>query len=517
MVVWIGYLQWMHQHGEPIVNEPVLENLDNIERGDAILRYDEEGKAYEPEWHAADYIVGNPPFLGGKLLRRELGNKYIDDLFTLYKGRVKAESDLVVYWFEKARAQLEAEHVERVGLLATQAIRGGANRDVLKRIKGTGDIFYAWSDRAWTLDGAAVRVSMVAFDRGAEAQRSLDGQPVDRIHSNLDHGVHVSSAVHLVENDGICFQGTIKVGNFDLDQSQAQYFLNAPVNVNGRPNSDVVVPWANADDVTGRSRGLYIIDFGPSMTAHDASLYELPFEYLKTEVKPVREKVNRKNHRERWWIHAEARPGMRNALAPLTRYIVTPRVAKHRFFVWEPIAVLPDSRLFTFARGDGYFFGCLHSVTHEIWSLRQASWHGVGNDPTYNVGSCFDTFPFPWPPGHESQDDPRVQAIAAAAKHLVELRDHWLNPPDTPEEELKKRTLTNLYNKRPQWLDDAHRTLDHAVFAAYGWPNDLSEQQLLEKLLALNHERAAAQEPLKPKNAAKKAATTEPTASESPG
>jgi type II restriction/modification system DNA methylase subunit YeeA len=137
----------------------------------------------------------------------------------------------------------------------------------------------------------------------------------------------------------------------------------------------------------------------------------------------------------------------------------------------------------------------LHSSIHETWSLGSSSWHGVGNDPTYNIESCFDTFPFPWPPGTEpgEEGDARVKAIADAARELVRLREAWLNPPGIAPEELKTRTLTNLYNQRPEWLANAHRALDEAVFAAYGWPSGLAKEEILARLLVLNHERAAAQ------------------------
>ncbi len=155
------------------------------------------------------------------------------------------------------------------------------------------------------------------------------------------------------------------------------------------------------------------------------------------------------------------------------------------------------------------FFGILHSRAHEAWALWNASIHGDGDDggrPTYTTEACFQNFPFPWPPGTEpsESDSPIVKVIADAARSLVHLRDNWLNPkpapgePPTPESDLKKRTLTNLYNQRPAWLDNAHRALDQAVFAAYGWPAEvdgqpLTPQQILADLLALNHQRAAAQ------------------------
>jgi type II restriction/modification system DNA methylase subunit YeeA len=152
---------------------------------------------------------------------------------------------------------------------------------------------------------------------------------------------------------------------------------------------------------------------------------------------------------------------------------------------------VPDSRVYVFARDDDYFFGILHSRVHEAWTLANCSWHGVGNDPTYVARTCFETFPFPWPPGHEPKEDGRVEAIAAAARELVQLRDQWLNPPGADPEILKQRTLTNLYNERPAWLDHAHARLDAAVLSAYGWPPELSNQEILERLLALNQLRAA--------------------------
>ncbi|MEZ4771506.1 MAG: type IIL restriction-modification enzyme MmeI [Caldilineales bacterium] len=164
-------------------------------------------------------------------------------------------------------------------------------------------------------------------------------------------------------------------------------------------------------------------------------------------------------------------------------------VSNHFAFSWIPAEVLPANLLIVFAREDDYFFGVLHSKPHELWSLRQGT--SLEDRPRYTPTTTFETFPFPWPPGQEPVDDPRVEAVAAAAHELVQLRDAWLNPPGASEAELKKRTLTNLYNARPTWLDNAHRKLDDAVFAAYGWPANLSDEEILERLLALNLERAS--------------------------
>jgi hypothetical protein len=164
-------------------------------------------------------------------------------------------------------------------------------------------------------------------------------------------------------------------------------------------------------------------------------------------------------------------------------------------FRWLDTNVLSANKLLVFARSDDYFFGIVQSHVHELWSLRTCSWHGVGNDPAYSVEACFETFPFPWAPGTEPVDDPRVVAIAESAKALNEAREAWLNPPDASEADLKKRTLTNLYNARPSWLANAHARLDRAVWAAYGWddpdPATVDDETILTRLLALNGERAS--------------------------
>jgi len=284
--------------------------------------------------------------------------------------------------------------------------------------------------------------------------------------------------------------GDTKGGPFDVSEAVAEEMLKEPLNPNGRPNSDVVRPWLNGSDVAGRSRRMWIIDFGVDISESVAALYEAPFQFARAKVKPRRDRNRRDSYREKWWIHAEPRPALRAALSGKSRYIATVAVAKHRLFVWLPTSVLPDHALFVFAREDDYFLGVLHSKVHEVWALRRGT--ALEDRPRYTPTTTFETFPLPWPPGKEPNGDPRMQAIADAAKELVEKRNAWLNPPGASAAELKKRTLTNLYNQRPQWLEDAHRALDKAVVAAYGWPEDLSDTEILERLLALNRERAGA-------------------------
>jgi len=484
VTIWIGEIQWMLKNGFGYARDPILKPLENIETRDALIDWSDPEDPKEALWPDADVVIGNPPFLGDKLLRRGLGSAYVETLFRIYRDRMSGMSDFVTYWHEKARAMVEAGRAKRVGLLATQGIRGGANRRVLERIKRSGDIFLAWSDEPWVLDGAHVHVSFVGFDDGSEAHRSLDGRPVDAINANLTAGLDLTGARHLAENAGIAFQGPVKVGPFDIPAELANAMREAH-NPDGRSNRDVVRPWVNGLDITRRPRGMWIIDFGTSMARGEAALYEAPYEYVERHVRPMREAGRRARRAEYWWLHGETVPGLREAIGRMTRYIVTPRVAKHRIFVWVPTPTLPDSAVVAVARDDDYTFGVLHSRAHELWArgmgtqLREAE-SGFRYTPT----TTFETFPFPRPT--EDQRD----AIAVEAARLDELRRGWLDPPGLEDEELKLRTLTNLYNEPPAWLRDVHARLDAAVLAAYGWPVDSTDDELLARLLTLNLERA---------------------------
>ena len=511
--IWIGQFQWMIEHGYGFPENPVLAALDSIELRDAILARDEAGAPVAASWPEAEFVVGNPPFVGTKRLRASLGDEYVDQLYAAWDGRVPREADLVTYWHEKAREMIAQRRAKRAGLLATNSIRGGANRRVLDRVKGTGDIFMAWSDEPWIVEGAAVRVSIVGQDDGSETERALDGELVDTINSNLTTGVDLNPAGPLSENRRIGFMGDTKLGEFDIPGALAREMLRQPSNVNGRSNSDVVVPWVNGLDIVRRPRGMFIIDFGTDMTQAEATDYEAPFAYVEEHVRPVRARTRRKFRREHWWLHGEALPGMRAALGSLSRFIMTPRVAKHRLFIWVAGRTLPDSATVAIAREDDYTFGVLHSRAHELWSLRMGTW--LEDRPRYTPTTTFETFPFPWPldtPDEALTAEQRGhrEAIGAAARALDAARRHWLNPPEWVREEadvvgslpprlvpmdvaaakqLAKRTLTNLYNARPAWLAQRHASLDAAVWRSYGWGEGMGEEEVLGRLLGLNVER----------------------------
>ena len=483
--LWIGYIQCHQANGFAYTQRPILTPLDTIRQADAILDLTDPVHPAEPEWPAAEFIVGNPPFLGHVPFRESLGDEYVEAVYGLYGNRIPNSSDLCCYWLEKARSQIENGATKRAGLLATQAIRFQSNRPVLTRIKETGDIFEAISDKDWVLDGATVHTSIICFDNGSNADKALNGVSVNNINADLTAGLDLTQAKRLVANRNWAFQGIGKVGDFDLPEPVALDMMQRP-NPHGRPNSDVIKRWINGTDITQRSRNMWVVDFGVDMSLAAASLYEAPFEYVKEKVMPTRVKNKMRWRAENWWLHGYPATTMRQVLAPLPRYIATPKVAKHRFFVWLGAEMLASNLIVAVASSDGYMFGVLSSSIHELWArqvgsqLREADSGG-----TYTPTTCFETFPFPRP------TEGQREAIGAAAARLNALREGWLNPEGVGAAELKRRTLTNLYNQRPTWLENIHGRLDAAVADAYGWPADLADGEILERLLALNLERAA--------------------------
>ncbi|MDD5139534.1 MAG: hypothetical protein PHY43_04640 [Verrucomicrobiales bacterium] len=585
--VQIGYLQWRRANGFDNDRTPVLRVLDGFENKDALMHETFKKKAknlkaaraeehqsqdnlfkvyVERAWPECDVLVGNPPFLGDKFMRRELGDDYVEELRKIYGNRIPGQSDLCCYRFEKARDLIEHGKCKRAGLLATQGIRGGANREVLKRIKETGDIFFAESDREWILAGANVHVSMVGFDDGKQKDRTLNGELTKEIYSNLA-GLEqdTTTALPLTSNAGIGFIGLLPAGPFAITSECAMQLIAQP-NLNGKPSSDVLRPYFNGDDLMKVPSRSWVIDFD-DLKIDDAAKFDPVFQYVINNVRTARESSNDSNRPKLWWLFGRNRPEFRAASRNQARMLVTARVAKYRVFVWRGSFELPDSQTVAFARDDDFFFGILQSRFHQTWSLKQGT--RLETRPRYTPTTCFETFPFPRPtPAQEA-------AIAAAAQELNALRERWLNPPEWTVEKilefpgsvtgpwsryvapqtvdaktgvgtvryprlepkdadcaakLKKRTLTNLYNEHPAWLDLAHKTLDAAVATAYGW-NDFAEilgqtesgtifdfktgafaqfdtdaiglpqahaefekefaEKILERLLALNLERAA--------------------------
>jgi len=334
-----------------------------------------------------------------------------------------------------------------------------------------------------------VRVSIIAFGNDFKERQELNGKVVDEINADLEIGPKLISSKRLRENSATAFEGTKKYGSFEVPGSVARGWLLAPTNVNGRPNSDVLRPWLNGRDFSARPSDRWIVDFS-GLTETEANYYEAPYQHIQITVKPDRQKDRNLATRNRWWRFERERPHLRVLIGRLKRYIATTRHSKFRIFSWVHSSTVPDSALVVIACDDDVALGVLHSRFHETWALRLGS--SLEDRPRYTPTTTFETFSFPegLTPNISSKAcaaNPRAIVIAKAAKHLDELRNAWLNPSDlidiVPEVvpgypdrilpkteaaavELKKRTLTNLYNARPQWLVDAHRDLDTAVAAA---------------------------------------------------
>lgn len=321
----------------------------------------------------------------------------------------------------------------------------------------------------------------------------------------------------MTENANTAYSGIQKTGPFEVGGELARKWLLTP-NPDGRSNAAVVKRWSNGLDVTRRNRDMWIIDFGVDMPESEAALFEAPYEYGRQHIKPTRVGKREARTNEWWWIFQWARPQMRAAIAGKSRFIVTPEVSKHRVFAWLTPPTVPDKNLVVIARSDDATFGVLQSRFHEMWALRLGT--ALEDRPRYTPTSTFETFPFPnrIAPRDTAHGPPvgaNAEAVAAAAHNLNTLRENWLNPPEWTElvpevvagypdrivakpgreKDLQRRTLTNLYNERPAWLDNAHKALDVAVAHAYGWTDyapEMHDEEILRRLLKLNLERVYA-------------------------
>ena len=378
--VWIGEIQWMRRNGFAGSRDPILKPLDTIECRDAVLTQDGD----EPEWPAADVVVGNPPFLGYSPQREALGDHYTDAIRRVYKGAVPAFADFVCYWFHKASKLVPDDKIARAGLVATNSIRGGRNRIVLDQIIEDSVIFDAWSDEPWVVDGAAVRVSIICFGtkHAGAISKHLNGSEVARINADLTTSADITTATKLACNRGVAFIGGMKKGSFDIPGDLACEWLRLPTNPHGRTNADVLKPWMNGMDLTRRPAGKWIIDFGHAMSESETALYEAPFQYVVEHVKPVREQNRRDDLRRGWWRHDRSGQAMFERLSALPRYIATPTLAKHRVFAWLDARICPDHQLTVGPRRR-------HDLRHPAQPLSRgvvvAARHEPGRSPTLHA------------------------------------------------------------------------------------------------------------------------------------
>lgn len=512
--IWIGHIQWGIRNSFYEKPSPILKKLDNIQRMDAII--DDNGQP--AKWPDAEFIIGNPPYLGDRWLNQELGEDYTSRLRAAYSN-MPASSNLVCYWFEKTARAIASGKTERAGLVATSTIRNPNTRFILDRMNEVSELFEAWSNIVWieghgkAADKAALRVAITCYKSYSDntiEDPKLDGLAVEVIHTDLSaRSVDLTKAQRLAGNKNIAFQGIIPWGKgFVVPGPQAREMLAEAENVNGKKNSEVIFPYRNAIDLSRRSKDRWLIDMG-SRTEKESKKFDKPYKHILKMVKPQRVKTGNAKAIDSWWRLWNPRPAMRSKFQGLNRYIATPRVSEHRFFVWLPVTVLPDSRVVGIARDDDATMGFLSSRVHKLWSMAKVALHGVGDDPTYNTREIFETFPFPigFDLGSNKITDKKFLAVGELSKALTDERDKWLNPSDlvkiVPEidtsfpdqvlpkdtksaKHLRERTLTKFYNDPPAWLEDYQSDLDQAVIAAYGWDDDITDKDVLEKLLEMN-------------------------------
>lgn len=589
MVLWIGYLQWHYRtHGSTPPPEPILRNYANIEHRDAVLVWDSWAYAVGPdgkplmrwdgktmkrdpvtgrdvpdeaalvpdmvfhnprpaEWPQADFIVGNPPFIGAKFIRAILGNGYFAALNESYP-ELSEFTDFVMYWWHKAASLVRNGQARRFGFITTNSLPLVFNRRVTT-LHLTADpplsLAFAIPDHPWvdSADGAAVRIAMTVGMPGVAAgvlakvvaEESTNGpeqhivlaEQVGRINSDLTVGVNVAQAVPLRSNEGIIGFGMALHGSGFIVTPEEATALGL-----GRiPGLDAHIrPYRNGKDITGNPRGKMVIDlFG--LTAEEVrdrfpEVYQRVFE----RVKPGRDHNNRASIRELWWVFGWPRPQLRAAKASLSRFIVTPETAKHRFFVFLEQQFVPDHMLVCIASADAYHLGVLSSRVHVAWALAAGGRLGVGNDPRYNNTVCFAPFPFPDPTPEQK----------ARIRELGERLDAHRKARQGLHPEL---TLTGMYNvlealregrdltPRERDIHDKglvgllrqiHDELDAAVAGAYGWPADLGNEDILARLVELNAQRTAEEEQglvrwLRPEYQAPRAAAPRQARLELPG
>ncbi|MBK9469583.1 MAG: class I SAM-dependent DNA methyltransferase [Gammaproteobacteria bacterium] len=582
VVLWIGYLQWhFRTHGQVNPPQPVIRDFRNIENRDAVLAYDRveylsdergvpvtrwDGTTYKTspvtgeqipdenaripvehyvnprkaEWPEADFVVGNPPFIGNKRMRIALGDGYVEALRGAWP-EVPDSADFVMFWWENAASQLRAGGIDRFGLITTNSISQAFNRRVLESHLGAKEkplsLIFAIPDHPWvdSTDGAAVRIAMTVATAGdlegvalqVQAESAASNGEIacefsgrkGQIHSDLRAGIALVHAHRLHANSGLAYTGMYPLG---------QGFVLLPDHVEPAIGTDentgqVVRPFVIARDLTQRSRGARVIDFYPRKI--DAVRRDFPslFQWVLHRVKPERDQNPVEERRRNWWLFTRPVPPLRRGIANLSRYIVVPRTAKWFSFQFVESQTVPDSSVVAIASDDALHLGLLSSAAHLSWAVAAGGRLGVGNDTRYQHQRTFNPFPFP------ALNDTQASVLRALGEQLDAHRKRQQAAHPT-------LTLTGMYNvleklRSGDTLSDKERAIheqglvsvlrqlhdeiDAAVLDAYGWSDLLPllrithgnmppaadqsredarrafDEAVLERLVALNTERAA--------------------------
>jgi hypothetical protein len=534
LVIWIGYLQWHYRNYASHPQEPILRAFQNINEGksggfDAVLTWDgypvpgvevRDGQRIEvypnprqPVWPEAEFIVGNPPFIGNKRMIGQLGESYVSALRSAWPT-LPDSADMVMYWWYRAASLVARNGATRFGLVTTNSITMTFNRSIVEQCltgKPKVSLAYAIPDHPWSdSEGtAAVRIAMTVGVRGnsngiVQTVKNLrHGKPgsdelsdpsFGKVNGFLRTGVSQDGARVLASNAGLSYMGVIPVSlNFVISK---QIIEHLGYDVNALPPA--IKKYLGGKDLATNRSPRYIIDLFGLSDVESRSRFPNIYHYVLENVKPFRDKVNRKNHRENWWVFGEARPGLRSAINELPRYVGTTETSKHRWFTMIAADILPDQKIRIVADSDYALLALMSSRFHVLWATSAGGRVGKGNDPVYNNTVCFDPFPFP-----EIGDAPKT-SIRALGEELDATRKRV-------QAEHPDLTLTGLYNVLEKIrvgaaLSDAeedikhrglvlilkqlHDEIDALTAQAYGWPADLNDEQILERLVALNAERA---------------------------
>lgn len=558
LVLWIGYLQWhFRTFGERTPAEPIIKAFHNIECRDAVLSYkrkefllseDGQQKTHwdgrtkkvhpttgeevpdesaqvpdycylepsEAKWPNADFVVGNPPFIGIRRVRLALGDGYVDALRKAFKD-VPETCDFVMYWWHKAAGLLRAGKLKRFGFITTNSITQTFNRAIVDTHMEDSDNFslvFAIPDHPWVKseDGAAVRIAMTVSERGVHQGVRISAtegatleqgekeirvkQSSGRINADLTVGVDVRTAKALRSNEDLCLQGCKLVGSgFLIEPAEREKLIQRQTNTSG-----FLPRYITGSHIVKKPKLVYVIDFFGLSSDEAREQFPEGWQILYDRVKPERDHNRRPTRKRNWWLFGENAPKLRRATRELRRFIATTEVAKHRIFVFLDMpGTVADGSLAAIAHDDAFVLGVLSSRIHVTWALASGGRMGAGNDPRYQNGPCFDPFPFPTPNAQQGA------SIREAAEKLDRHRK-------SRQKQSPSLTLTDTYNvlekhRAGEQLDADERTiheqglvsvlkqihddLDVAVFAAYGWPTSLTDEEILTRLVTLNAERAA--------------------------
>jgi hypothetical protein len=556
LVLWIGYLQWhFRTRGEANPPEPVIQKFHNIECRDAVMAYDaeevvtdESGQAVtrwdgrtnkehpltkeevpdetarvplfryvnarKAAWPEADFIIGNPPFIGNSRMRSALGDGYTEALRHVY-DHIPESSDYVMYWWDRAAELVRSGAAKRFGLIATNSLRQTFNRRVLENhmtAKNPLSLVFAVPDHPWvdSVDGADVRIAMtvgqagnlegllsVVVDEKTGTSDAVEVEFVERrgkILADLTIGANVAGTKPLRANERLSNRGVVLHGaGFIVTPEEA-----TQLGLGRIPGLEKHIRlYRNGRDLTSRPRNVMVIDLFGLTEEQVRTDYPEVYQRIFERVKPERDHNRDDTFRDRWWVYGRPRPELRLSLKKLSRYIATVETSKHRFFVFLDMSILPDNKLVNIAVDDAYFLAVLSSRAHVTWALAAGSHLGVGNDPVYVKTACFEKFPFP------DSDDSQKERIRELGEQLDShrKRQQALHPNLTITDMynvLEKLRTSEELNERDRIINDeglisilkqTHDDLDAIVLDAYGWPSSLTDEEVLNRLVHLNAER----------------------------